>query len=130
MLIIEDDGIVAKGFSEAAEAAIAARPEACIAFFVSAAAKIDRRGDDRCAKEAAAVRALVCQRALAVGCSSYPVPIAERIADLVDARAKEPRGDDGPIGDAMRIIRPQALVSVPSLAQHPDDTPSLIGGSI
>jgi len=128
LLVVQDDATVCDHFPEAAAAAVEARPAAAVAFFLS----------PQCRRTC--VNATIAMRARKpwadwnradfwpTVASAYPVPVARQLADWVDGRGTEPRGDDAPAGDFFRAHPTiKALVTVPSLVEHPDDTPSLIG---
>jgi hypothetical protein len=127
VLIVQDDATVPDGFEEATRNAIAARPDAPIAFFVSPQARLTAHAMTHATAHRVPWARWETRDFWPTVCSSYPAKDAERIRDFVDRNDPGARGDDAPVGDAMRALRIPGFVTVPSLVEHPDDVPSLIG---
>lgn len=132
ILIVQDDAVPCEHFAEAAEAAIATKPDAAIAFYL---------GGQPVLTATAALRASIKhERWVRINprdwvptvATAYPLELARELADFGDARrvnGRPSRGDDSVAGDFFRINkhRIEAWATVPSLVEHPDDTLSLIG---
>ncbi len=128
LLIVQDDAVPCSHFTASVLAAIEARPNAAIAFFVS----------PQCRRSSHAMTMALKKREpwadwsradfWPTVASAYPIGVARALADWVDAKKPDSRGDDAPCGDYFRTHPgTTALLAVPSLVQHPDDVPSLIG---
>ena len=128
LVIIQDDATVGDHFVEAAEAAIAARPDTAIAFFVSPQCRRTVIDATMAMKKRDPWAPWHRSDFWPTVCSSYPVAVARQLADWVDATKQDSRGDDAPCGDFFRAHQTiRTAVTVPSLAEHPDDVPSLVG---
>lgn len=128
LLVVQDDAVVCEGFAAAALSAVAARPEAAVAFFVSPQCRRTSHAATVALKARSPWAAWHRADFWPTVASAYPVAVARDLAAWVDARKPDSRGDDAPCGDYFRAHPgTAALVTVPSLVQHPDDVPSLIG---
>lgn len=131
-LVIQDDAMPCDGFSDKMLVAIAERPDDLIAFFTPGVAP----------HRASIMRALGRQESWArlhsmwyptvALCwpASYAADFAEWATQElgVSPATGEPfRGDDGPVGRWCQTRRLFVWATVPSLVQHPDVEPSLIG---
>lgn len=129
-LIVQDDAVALPGFLAAAEASLAAKPDAVVCYFVGGQP---------------ASSALRCRRALKAGhpwalmnpqdwvpvvACAWPAATVARFLEWTEARPADPRrmrSDDYLAGTFARQRRLPVWATVPSLVQHPDDAPSLIG---
>lgn len=128
LLVIQDDAIPCEGFAEAAEAAVAARPETAVAFFLGGQPRTTAHQATIAMRRREPWAAWSPRDWWPTVASCYPAAMARSLAAWVDARKPDARGDDAPCGDFFRAHpHLEALVTVPSLVQHPDDAPSLIG---
>lgn len=129
LLIVQDDATVCGNFAAALPHIIAAQRERIICLFVGGApARSARRlclaGDaGRTFAELDPADWLPCVATI------YPAVVAADILAFVDSRAwqRTHRGDDHRLGEYVRARRLRALATVPSLVQHPDNVPSIIG---
>lgn len=129
MLVIQDDTLVCDHFAEAAMAAVAARPDRIVSFFVAGAPARSARRLHHAAS--------VCQHWAQLEPRDWCPAVAlcfpaANAADLVvwadEQEIPERRtSDDAILGDWVRARGHVVLATVPSLVQHPDDVPSLIG---
>lgn len=128
LLVIQDDAIPCEFFTEAALAAIAAKPRAAVAFFLGGQPRTTAHAATLAMKKREPWATWAKRDWWPTVASSYPLAIARELAHWVDARKPESRGDDAPAGDFLRS-KPllEAVVTVPSLVEHPDDVVSLIG---
>lgn len=127
-LVIQDDALVCDAFVTTLLRAIAARPSDPLALFVGAALGVhgDRvtqafgRGETFVAlsqRSWTPAVALVWPRALVPGFLAF----------AADKASRRPLADDEVLGRYFRSERVEVLATVPSLVEHPDDSPSLIG---
>ncbi len=129
VLVLQDDTIPCQHFEEAAVKAIAARPEAAVCFYLG--------GHPATTAHHATVAMRKGQRWVQISrrdyvptvATCYPQAMATELAAWVDERYPHSRGDDAPVGNFFRAAygRLEAWATVPSLVQHPDDTPSMVG---
>lgn len=129
-LVIQDDAEPCVGFAEAARAAVLARPAAPIAFFVGGAP-----GDACMAirQAAAAGRSWIdlspWQWFPAVA-AVWPSEIVARLLEWsADPQVEQTltRADDAVLAKFLQVEKIWPLATVPSLVEHPDIVPSVIG---
>lgn len=128
-VVLQDDAVVCDGFRDAAEAAVAARPGSLIAFFVAG-------HPTPCAHRIYAAAARGEQWAC-IGndyhaplvALAWPEPLICPFLKWADAQAFSPqmRCDDHIVGVWTRAARELVWATVPSLVQHDNMIPSLIG---
>lgn len=127
-MVIQDDALPCEHFEQAACAAIAARPDAAVAFFLGGQPAVTALATTLAMKERERWAVWSRRDWWPTVCAAYPVAMARHLADWVDTNHPSARGDDAPAGDFFRAHPTyEAWVTVPSLVQHPDDQPSLIG---
>lgn len=128
LLIVQDDAWPATGFAKALKQIVVSHPDSMIALFMAGAPwrtadliKRAARGGRRYAavhpRDFAATVALLWPRADAeafVAWTDEHPPAADS-------------GDDNVVGAFIRATGRHVVVTVPSIVQHPDDVPSLIG---
>lgn len=127
LLVVQDDAWPCDDFRARAEPKIEEKPEAMIAFFMPGV------GEHR--------RLMMRAHAAGEGWTRLPITWAPTVALCwpVD-RAREflafaeerydltkQKGDDGPVGKYRERHKTEAWAVVPSLVQHPDVVPSLMG---
>lgn len=129
LLAIQDDAVPCEHFAEAVLAAIEARPTAAICFFLGGHPPFTASLAMRARKEKRSWVQVATRDFVPTVATAYPREMALELADWVDEHKPGCRGDDAPVGDFFRVRRHlhQAWATVPSLVQHPDDQPSLIG---
>jgi len=129
LLIVQDDVRVCRNFRAAAELVVTSRPEALVAFFVpgqppemchAIACAVDRR--ER-------IIPLPCRRWVPVVALAWPADLARSFLAYQEAQRWPPSfgADDEGVGRWSREQGLEILATAPSLVQHPDDTPSLVG---
>lgn len=129
LLVIQDDAVVCDRFTERMHAAVAEHPDALVPLFVpgvgahrTAVLQAQRRGE-RWARLPHMWTPTVA--------TVWPVARAAEFLAWLTEHRYDPhgrhRGDDGPVGKWVQRSRVAVWAPVPSLVQHPDDTPSLIG---
>lgn len=127
-LIIQDDVVPCRGFAAAAQAAVEACGHRPIAFWVGGFPQ------DLCA---------VMRRAAQTGCpwvdfvpwhvfpcvaAVWPVKLAVRLLEWADEKpGRVTRADDGVTARFLQAERVWPLATVPSLVEHPNVVPSVIG---
>lgn len=126
-LVIQDDAYPCRSFRPAVEQVIAARPDRLIVLFVSGRL------------EAAVMRACQAgQRWLELGgahwcpvvAAVWPVELIPPLLEYVDRQRREFTADDEIIGKFLRVTKRNAIATVPSLVEHPDDVESLKGNAV
>lgn len=131
LVVIQDDAIVCDEFACELHCSIEAEPDATLVLFLASQPRLTAMAANR-AVEAGDPFAPLHHRDYmpAVGIS-YP---AAHVADVLDwnsqPRARRSRSDDFMLGQWHRDRNPRVLVCVPSLVQHPDDVPSVIGNGL
>lgn len=128
-LVLQDDVLVCDGFPAAAAAALAARPDRLVTFYVGGNARLAAARVTHAAAQGHAwadLRHFSWCPAVAL---AWPVDLIAPLLAYVD-RQRWPetfRADDEIIGRYLRSAGALPLATVPSLVDHPDDVPSLIG---
>jgi hypothetical protein len=127
LLIIQDDGVPAPGFADAAQRIAAANPDTPVCLFMGAfpastASRVRRVGTD--------VRyvPLGPSSFMPLVCVLWPVHVARSFLAWTETARGMTRADDGNAARWMRATRQQIMVSVPSIVQHDDGEPSVKGG--
>lgn len=128
-LVLQDDATVCDGFRAAADAAAKAQPDRVIVFFVGG-----RPTDHARTVYAACDRDLPFAELrrhtwLPVVAACWPSAMIPRLLDFVDAQGWRGRlrADDEVVGRFLRHEKILPLATVPSLVQHGDVHPSLVG---
>lgn len=128
-VVIQDDGVVCRNFGPAVERITEARPEIPICLFVSGT---------RNATLKKYLRAMLAKQAYSTIWFQDFCPVVAMIWPRAKAQAflkwsetaklpgmPNPRSDDAVVGSWMKFTRQEVLATVPSLVEHPDDTPSV-----
>lgn len=130
VVVVQDDAWPCEAFLERAGAALAARPDALVAFSVQGAGTPGRavlaahRRGESWARLPAQKRGWVPTIAL-----GWPVDHAAAfVAFALDRYPTDYQGDDAPVGAYAYQRRVEVWATVPSLVEHPDVVPSLIPG--
>jgi hypothetical protein len=132
VLVVQDDAIPCFDFACHLNCAIAERPDAVLVLFLAAQPRLTSLAADRARAAREAFAPLHPRDWMPAVAVCYPLAVAERILAWTDAVAgRHSRSDDHMLGrwhrEQARQAGVQVLVTVPSLVQHPDDVPSLIG---
>jgi hypothetical protein len=126
----QDDVEVCTGYRAAVEKAVAHRPDRILCFHVGAVPTVHGRAVlDACARdESWALLGLGLWIPVVATC--WPVEVARAFLAWDDAQFFPPRfvSDDERLGRFCQDTLHRPLASVPSLAEHPDQLDSLIGG--
>lgn len=126
-IIVQDDAWPVSEFRALAVAAIRERPEHLIAFFVPGL------GQHRHAMKAAADRGEQWARLPRADFAPtvalcWPRELALDFVDWSEEKFPGPQmGDDGPVGAYARARKLEVWATVPSLVEHPNTEPSLLG---
>lgn len=128
-LILQDDATVCDGFRAAAEAAIAAQPDRIVVFFVGGNPREHARAVLNACWLDRPYAELDHNRWLPVVATSWPAHLIRPLLDFVDEQHWGPkmRADDEVVGRFLRARRITPLATVPSLVQHSDTVPSMVG---
>lgn len=131
VLIIQDDAIVCKHFSETVRRIVAARPERVVSLFVgglrnrttrnfTAALGLNKRYEEIYFRDVHHVVAVI-----------WPVAQIHEFLSWTRTHAvpgmPNPRSDDAVFGAWSRLTKNRILCTVPNLVEHPDDTKSTVG---
>lgn len=129
-LIVQDDAVCLPGFLAAAEASLAAKPDVVVCYFVGGQPTASALRCRQSLKKGLPWAAMNPQDWVPLIACAWPVEVAARFVAWVDSRRFEQRrlrSDDYLAGTFARLHRLPVWATVPSLVQHPDDSPSLIG---
>ncbi len=128
-MILQDDIVPCTGFLDAARAAVAARPNRLLAFFVAGVPLTYARAVfESCARDwpwAVLTSGTWCPAIANV----WPVEMVRSFLAYADTRPFPAHftADDEIIGRYLTHSGQTALASVPSLVEHPDVTASMVG---
>lgn len=128
-VVVQDDALVCAGFAAAATAAIAARPNRLVTFYVGGNAKLLAARVTHAAARGHAWVNLPHFSWFPAVAVAWPRRLLDELPAWVDRQPwpKTFRSDDEIIGRFLRNVGEIPLATVPSLVDHPDDVPSLIG---
>lgn len=130
LLIAQDDIVVCRDFVPTVLKVIAARADNPVSLFMPgiglqaiAVGDACRRGEHWCR--------VPHQEWIPAVCLALPRAHVEAILAFADRQGITDawRGDDSILGEWMRADSIDAWATVPSLCDHPDDVPSLVGGT-
>lgn len=128
LVVIQDDAIPCPAFRCELECAIAAEPDATLVLFLAAQPKLTAMAATRAFKDGEPFAALHPRDWLPAVAVCYP---AAHVADILNwadqDKGRASRSDDHMLGRWHRERKPRVLAMVPSLVDHPDDVPSVIG---
>lgn len=128
-VVLQDDVIVCKNFVPAVSAIVANHPHTPVCLFVSAARTKTLKQYQRAARSGNRYSTIWFQDYMPVVAAIWPRDKAEEfLAWSVDAKLPgmpNPRSDDAVVGSWMKFTRQTVLATIPSLVEHPDDTPSV-----
>lgn len=127
-LVLQDDVIACDGFVPAATAAVTARPDRVVSFYVGGNARLAAARVVHAAKQGHAWTDIRQYDWLPAVALSWPVGLLAPFLAWVDSKRWSPtfRADDQIIGMFLRRQGHVPAATVPSLIDHPDDVPSLI----
>lgn len=126
---IQDDGVVCRHMREAVELAVAAQPDRVLVFCVTGNPWHHAQAvRDACAEDHPWARLDYAHWCPLIS-TCWPVGLIEPLLQWVDEQRWPPQfcADDEIVGRFLREIEHAPLATVPSLVQHPDENPSLIG---
>ncbi len=129
LCVLQDDALPCRGFVEGASAAIRARPDSPIAFFV-AGQPLDLAYKVRCAVDRGETFVELPTRRYAPAVAlAWPRELVPGFLEYVEAQKWPAQfgADDEAIGRYLREQGAPLLATVPSLVEHPDVVPSLVG---
>ena len=127
LLIVQDDAIPCEGFADAATKVAFKHPDTPVCLFVGAlpastATRIRR------AKPDVRYVPLTQSSFMPLVCVLWPTHLARAFLLWSETGARITRADDGNAARWLRSTRQQVMVTVPSLVEHDDFTPSVKGG--
>lgn len=127
LLIVQDDALPAPGFMDAAERAVAARPDVLVCFYVGTQPAREAR-KMRWALEAGErwLQLVVAQWCPTVALA-WPRPLRDQLLADEKRHTYARRADDFMVGRWATQNHVEAWATVPSLVQHIDDQPSIAG---
>lgn len=130
-LIVQDDVVPCRGFVPAAEAALAAQPDRLVTFIVCGNPFEHKQAVHRACANGYQWAELDNQRWCPVIALAWPVALIRPCLDFVDAQnwPETFTADDEVVGRYCQASGQLPLATVPSLVDHPDDVPSLLGAN-
>lgn len=127
LLIVQDDARPCLGFSRKCYELLAERPDDLIALFLGGApvrsARLAQQAHRRGERWSRLHRSDWCPTVATV----WPRALVTAFLEFLAARPPTGTGDDSVVGEYVRANDVPVWVTVPSLVQHPDVEPSLIG---
>jgi hypothetical protein len=128
-LIIQDDVELCRDFHATVIRAVAARPERMLVFFVGGHPVEHARAVYRACDQDLPWAELDGRRWCPVIATCWPVAMIDPFLRYVDVQnwPEAFRSDDEIVGRWLRVTKQRPLASVPSLVEHNDVVPSLIG---
>lgn len=126
---IQDDAVVCDGYRQAVEAAVAARPGRLLVFFVGVGSHAHSRAVMEACRRDLSWALLGLGQWVPVVATAWPRELVTDFLAWEDAQ-HFPEGfvsDDERVGRWCQQRRHRPLAAVPSLADHPDVVPSLLG---
>lgn len=128
LVVIQDDALVCDEFECHLHCALEAEPDAVLVLFLAAYPRLSAIAARRAhaiGEDFSPIHRKDCVPVVGI---SYPVAlVADVLAWSVTYKGRVSRSDDFMLGHWMRATNRRVLATVPSLIQHPDDVPSLIG---
>lgn len=128
-LIVQDDVVPCAGFLPAAEAALAAKPGRLVSFIVCGNPFEHAQAVLSAGRNGLQWAELDNQRWCPVVALCWPVELIDPFLNFVAAQGwpEEFTADDEMVGRWCQAEGHRPLATVPSLVDHPDDVPSLLG---
>lgn len=129
-VVLQDDSLPVDGFHEKLSAAVENTPDCVLCLFVSSQPARTAREATRALRDRVpSVPFHMGDRWVPVVANYYPAGIAECVLEWASCfpSHRHTRSDDHMIGQWFHQCRYPVRILVPSLVDHPDDVPSLIG---
>ena len=128
LAVIQDDAQVCLDFPEVLKRVVEARPDDALCLFVPGVGSNHLRMMQACRRDDRWVE-LDQRQWLPVVCCIWPRETVGKILAFVDRKQYPPSrwGDDSVIGDFCREENVRVMATMPSLVNHPDLEPSLVG---
>lgn len=128
-MVVQDDGELCEGFTSTLTAAVAARPDRVLVFHVSGNPYEHKQAMERACARGVSWAELTTARWCSAVATCWPVRLIHPLLRYVDEQLWPESfvADDEIIGRFLRDHGETPLGSVPSLVQHPDLVPSLLG---
>ena len=131
LVVIQDDALLCECFECELHCALEAEPAATLMLFLAAQPRLTAMAARRAAELGEPFAPKAPRDYLPVVGVSYPAAHVASILEWADqASGRVSRSDDFMLGRWHRDRDPRVLVTVPSLVQHPDDVPSVIGNGL
>lgn len=132
LLVVQDDTVPCENFAQAAQAVAAAQPDHPVCLYLS---RLPRDASSRAEKAMKMNRRYIqlsWRSFLPIVAVLWPRAKAAEFAEWADQHPqlpgqREPRSDDAMAGMWKMRERQTVLATVPSLVEHPDREPSIIG---
>lgn len=128
-LVVQDDATVCRNFAAAAELAVSAQPDGLVVFWHGGQPRENLLAIDRSLAAGCPWAPLNPQRWIPVVAVSWPADLIEPALEFVDEQGWPPqfRADDEIVGRIARHLGVDVCATVPSLVEHEDEVPSLVG---
>jgi hypothetical protein len=129
-MVIQEDAQPCRDFEQVARRAVAARPDRVLVFFVGGLPREHSMAVHRaCQLDQSWAELQHMRYWCPIVCTVWPVPMIQPFLEWVDQQGwpLSFRADDEIAGRWLRHTGQHALATVPSLVEHPDLVPSMIG---
>lgn len=136
LIVIQDDAWPCEGFREKAESAIAERPDTVVCFFVPGIACAGARRMAYAASQGERWAEIGGKSVLPLVATCWPAPLIEPfLVFSLSPRYRDKLNDDSVASaflkmrhlDVWRENKREVWATVPSIVEHPDREPSLVG---
>lgn len=128
LVVIQDDALACEEFDCELHCVIEAEPEATLILFLAAQPRLTAMAANRAVAQGSQFASKHPRDYLPAVGLCYPAShVADVLAWSAEIPGRQSRSDDYMLGRWHRDRNPRVLACVPSLVQHPDDVPSVIG---
>lgn len=130
VVVLQDDVLPCRRFTQAARLCVAARPDPLISFYVGGNLRLGAERVRRAARDGHSWTDIPQFSWFPAVAVSWPTALIPEFLSYVDAQSWPEvflRSDDQIIGRWLSRHHRTPVATVPSLIDHPDDVPSLIG---
>lgn len=128
-VILQDDATPCRNFAAACEAAISSRPDALLVLWHGGQPREHVLSIDRALDAGDAWVDYWSTRWVPTVALAWPIRLACPVVCWIEEQEYDPRfrADDEKIGNAVRALGERVLTCVPSLVEHDDCAPSVVG---
>lgn len=127
-VILQDDAIPCFDFACWLNCRIEEEPDAILVLFLAAQPRLTAAAATQALRARQVFASLHARDFMPAVGVSWPIGIARDVVEWAGSHnGRTTRSDDHMLGQWHRAAKTKVLVTVPSLVQHPDDVPSLVG---